>query len=416
MTVKTVSYQSTPAAPKAATIVSVMTADRCQTLAQIANWLTTTTQYNKLSIIMTPKPMQTSQDSQTLMPETDTQHDRTEPSLSKARFTVDSLIDAQVAFMQHWLHQQAEPLAMQAWQWFGTQPLSKYIQRDSLQHLVNEWILTHPMSTVMRQDIRDILHTIIYHPVNDNVPLSELIDDTQIDTLASYIGSHEQQRNALIHTLIGNETFADLLTQTLYHAINDFMETTLDKAGGVGKLMKLGRSSFEKATNRNLDEKLQTYLHRNIKDLTRRAETNAQEHLSNAEVARLLVMGWSRIKDQPISEIQTYLSDKPGNSSIEHIETSIQQSYNRLRLSPYLHSLVSASIDTWYANHQSDTIATLASGLHIDDEVMRRCSTTLLPIIHDALDTPWLSAHIREMLQAFYAQPSIQDGLALNQD
>jgi hypothetical protein len=345
---------------------------------------------------MTSKPMQTSKDSQNL--------------------TIDSLIDAQVDFMQKWLHQQAEPLAMEAWQWFGAQPLSKYIKRDHLQHLINDWLLDQPMTDVMRTDIRDILHTIIYHPVNDNVPLSELVDDIQVETLANYIGSHEQQRNVLIHTLVGNETFADLLTQTLYHAINDFMESTLDKAGGVGKLMKLGRSSFEKATNRNLDEKLQTYLHRNIKDLTRKAEANAQEHLSNEEVGRLLIMGWARIKDQPISELQTYLNDEPGNSSIDHVEASIQQSYNRLRLSPYLHSLVSASIDTWYANHQSDTMATIAASLNIDEEAMKQCSTALLPILYDAIETPWLTAHIREMLQAFYMQTAIKEGLALNQN
>ncbi|WP_227669641.1 hypothetical protein [Psychrobacter sp. NG254] len=335
---------------------------------------------------------------------------------STRRFTIDSLIDAQVGFMQRWLHEQAEPLAMEAWQWFGVQPFSKYISREHLQHLMKDWLLNQSMTEVMRTDIRDILHTLIYHPVNDNVPLSELVDDTQVKTLANYIGSHEQQRNILIHTLVGNETFADLLTQTLHHAINDFMESTLDKAGGVGKLMKLGRSSFEKATNRNLDEKLQTYLHRNIKDLTRKAEANAQAHLSNEEVARLMVMGWDRIKDQPISELQTYLSDEPGNSSIDHIEASIQQSYNRLRVSPYLHSLVEASIDTWYANHQSDTMATIAASLHIDEAAMKQCSTALLPIVYDVIETPWLTVHIREMLEAFYAQPSIQEGLALNHD
>ena len=363
---------------------------------------------------MTSKPMQMSQEQQNKMPNADA--NSADASWLNAPLTIERLIDAQVEFMQQWLHKHAEPLAIEAWQWFGTQPLSKYITCDSLQHLVNDWLLNQPMTEAMRADIRDILHTVIYHPVNDNVPLSELVDDTQVETLANYIGSHEQQRNILIHTLIGNDTFADLLTQTLYHAINDFMETTLDKAGGVGKLMKLGRSSFEKATNKNLDEKLQTYLHRNIKDLTHRAEANAQAHLSNEEVARLLTMGWARIKDQPISELQTYLNDEPDNSSIDHIEASIQQSYNRLRLSPYLHSLVSASIDTWYANHESDTMATIAASLHIDEDAMSRCSIALLPIVYDAIETPWLTAHIREMLVAFYAQPAIKQGLARGHD
>ncbi|WP_299186898.1 hypothetical protein [uncultured Psychrobacter sp.] len=363
---------------------------------------------------MTSKPMQTSKDNSILKTQTATSHMQvtdTQPhdNVSDTSLTIERLIEAQVAFTQQWLQQQAEPLALEAWQWLGAQPLHKYISADDLQHLINDWLLSQPMSDVMRTDIRDILHTIIYHPINDNVPLSELVDDHQIETLAHYVGRHDEQRNALIHTLIGNETFADLLTQTLYHAINDFMESTLDKAGGVGKLMKLGRSSFEKATNRNLDEKLQTYLHRNIKDLTQRAETNAQAHLSNEEVARLLITGWGRIKDQPISEMQTYLNDEADNSSIDHIEASIQQSYNRLRLSPYLRSLVSASVDTWYANHQSDTIAAVAASLYIDEQAMAQLSTAILPIVHDALESTWLTTHIYNMLQAFYAQPSIKD-------
>ncbi|ERL56001.1 hypothetical protein [Psychrobacter aquaticus] len=366
--------------------------------------------------------MQTSKDSQNQTPPVDTEHkadtenSHFQTNLVGTSLTIDSLIDAQVDFMQQWLRKQSEPLAIEAWQWFGEQPLNKYIRREHLQHLVNDWLLNQPISEAMRTDIRDILHTVIYHPVNDNVPLSELVDDTQVETLANYVGSHDEQRNVLIHTLIGNETFADLLTQTLYHAINDFMETTLDKAGGVGKLMKLGRSSFEKATNRNLDEKLQAYLHRNIRDLARRAETNAQEHLSNEEVARLLVTGWARIKDQPVSHLQTYLRDEPDNSSIDHIEASIQQSYNRLRMSPYLHSLVAASIDTWYDNHQADTIASIAASLYIDEQAMTQFSTVLLPIIYDALESPWFTAHIRDMLQAFYNQPNIKESLVLNNE
>ena len=381
--------------------------------------LTTTPQYNKLSITMTSKPMQTSKDNENLNNQTAAPHAATSASdagATSSNLTIGRLIEAQVAFMQQWLRSQAEPLSMEAWQWFGEQPLSKYISSDDLQHLMNDWLLNQPLSEIVRSDIRDILHTVIYHPVNDNVPLSELVDDTQVEILANYVGSHEQQRNILIHTLVGNETFADLLTQTLYHAINDFMESTLDKAGAAGKLMKLGRSSFEKATNKNLDEKLQTYLHRNIKDLTRRAEANAQEHLSNEEVARLLVTGWGRIKDQPMSEIQTYLRDEPNDSSIEHIEANIQQSYNRLRLSPYLHSIVAASVDTWYKNHESDTIADVAASLNIDEQAIAKLSTTLLPIVTDILESPWLTTHITDMLQAFYTQPDIKQGLIFSND
>lgn len=387
--------------------------------------LTTTYQYNKLSITMTSKPMQPTKDiqkfdSHTAFAAIDSEVSKKSAEKNKSvadgapliDVTINGLVEAQVSFMQQWLRSQAAPLVMDAWQWLGTQPMQQYISCEDLQHVLNDWLLTQPMSELMRADIRDILHTLIYHPINDDVPLSELIDDSQIDTLADYIGSHEQQRNILIHSLIGNDTFADLLTQTLYHAINDFMETTLDKAGGVGKLMKLGRSSFEKATNRNLDDKLQAYLHRNIKDLTRRAEVNAQEHLSNEEVARLLITGWARLKDEPVSQLQAYLSDEPDNNSLELIEANVQQSYNRLRISPYLRSLVRASIETWYDNHQSDTFAQLATGLYIDEQAIATLSTALLPFAYDAIDSEPFTNHIRTMLHAFYAQPDIQQTVA----
>lgn len=70
----------------------------------------------------------------------------------------------------------AEPLANEAWQWLGAQPLSQYVRVEDLQRLINDWLLSQPMSEVMRADIRAILHTLIYHPANDTVPfLSSLM-------------------------------------------------------------------------------------------------------------------------------------------------------------------------------------------------------------------------------------------------
>lgn len=330
--------------------------------------------------------------------------------------SLDELIEAQTLFIQHWLRSQAQPLTLQAWHWFSQQPMQQYVSCNDLKQLINDWLLSEPMHEVVRADIRDILQTIIYHPINDTMQLSELIDDAQFATLASYIASHEQQRSALIHTLIGNDTFADLMTQMLYHAISGFMESTLDKAGGVGKLMKLGRSSFEKATNNTLEEKLQSYLNRNIKDLARRAESNAQQHLSDEEVTHLLITGWGRIKAQPISQIQTYLNDDPDDGSIHHIEASVQHTYNRLRVTPYLHRLIAAAVDTWYATHQFDTVATLAAGLYIDDTAIAKLSDVLLPIAYDAFDSDWVSDDIRNMLTAFYKQPHIIEGIRFKDD
>ena len=360
---------------------------------------------------------------------------------------ITPMIESQVAFIQQWLSSSAhqQRLSMTFWQWFGSQPLSQYLCADDITRVINDWLLTMTMSETMRQDIRAILHTIVFHPANNNVPISELIDESQVTALAQYIASHESQRSTLIHTLIGNDAFTDMLTQTLYHAIDDFMNSTLDKVGGVGKLMKFGRHSFEKATNNNLDDKLQAYLHRNIRDLSHKAESSAQAHLTNDEVAKLIEMGWARIKDLPISTVQHYLyndSDQtnivdgnlegtnnikgadlendrmdthskatPTNTTLNQLEAGLQTSYNRLRISPYIHTLVSAGTQAWFDQHSGDSIADIASSLHIDDAAITALLPTLGLLFNDIAKSPWLENELRQLLQEFYALPDIQTHL-----
>lgn len=346
-------------------------------------------QYNKLLMMMTSKHLQIG------------------VSCAQPFQLQSALIDAQAQFIQSWLTDHCQQSLVEAADWLYQQPLNRYLSKEDVQRLTKDWLLNYPLSDMIRGDLRAILQAVIYHPINDETPLSNLIDDEQIDDLAHYISRHDDQRAALIHALIGNDTFADLLTKTLYHAINDFMENTLDKAGGVGKLMKMGRSSFERATNKNLDDKLQGYLHRNIKELSLRAEANANTHLSNEEVKRLVIKGWSRVKDAPASTLQQYL-DQDSNNSIDLLESQFSQSFDRLRQSAYLQALFSAAAATWYDRHSLQSLGDIAQGLNIKEAATAEIARFLAPLIKDALAQPWFLENLKQMLSEFYQQPQIQ--------
>lgn len=360
------------------------------------------------------------------------------------RAIMTPLIEAQIVFMQQWLTSPAyqQQLGIAFWRWLGAQPLARYVSAAQLISVGNDWALAQSMSETMRGDIRALLQTLVYHPINDEVLIAELIDDTQVSALAQYVASHESQRSSLIHALIGNDTFTDMLTQTLYHAINDFMESTLDKAGGVGKLMKFGRSSFERATSNNLDDKLQGYLNRNIKKLSHQAESSAKAHLSNAEVAKLIEMSWASIKTAPISTLQQYLDDgsltgvgsnsengansqvdnqaiiarettnkTPENTTLNRLEDGLQDSYNRLRQSSYAKTLLSVGIETWHQRHEDDSLATLAASLNIQEDTVAALLPNLDTFISDIMQSTWFTEMLRQLLTAFYAQPDIQQHL-----
>lgn len=372
----------------------------------------------------------------------------------------DALIASQLAFIRQWLksaeHQQQFATAFCSW--LGEQPVAAFCSAELIQKLVHESYLAHPFTPQTLADIHDVAVAVITHPSNDTAVLGDLFTDAQINELAEYIGSHQTERHALIHVMLGNQSFADLLTKILHHAINDFTDSSLDKAGGVGKLMKLGRSQFEKATNQNLDGKLQYYLQRNIPQLVQRTEHSAQNHLTNAEVTRLIQQAWQGIKNYPISNIQAYLTadnvlsssneqtnvninessnlpiDTHNNNGSSHIgkdnnntytnsrvDYAIQQlntSHDHLRQLPYIHKLVDTGIQVWFDNHSSQTLSNLAQQWHIKEhiqaDILTHSHPLLASLIDDIVESDWFTTLTHELLTAFYAQATIKQLLSNN--
>lgn len=367
---------------------------------------------------------------------------------------IDTLIGAQLAFIQQWLknaeHQQQFVTAL--CDWLDEQPVATFCSVKLIQQVVHESLLAHPLTPETLADIHDVAVAIITHPSNETVLLGDLFTDAQINELAEYIGSHQTERHALIHVMLGNQSFADLLTKILYHAINDFTDSSLDKAGGVGKLMKMGRSQFEKATNQNLDGKLQYYLQRNIPHLVQRTEQSAQNHLTNAEVTRLIQQAWQGSKGYPISKIQAYLTadNSPkeihaknqnthanmqidtdnqsyhsidnGNNNIytnSRVDYAIQQlntSHNHLRQLEYIHKLVDTGIQVWFDKHSSQTLSNLAQQWHIKEhikaDILTHSQHLLASLIDDIVESDWFTTLTNELLTAFYSQTTIKQLLS----
>ncbi|PIE47630.1 MAG: hypothetical protein CSA42_02360 [Gammaproteobacteria bacterium] len=318
----------------------------------------------------------------------------------------NQLIDAQVLFVQQWLKnvQNQQQLSLQFLNWLGQKPLRRYLTPKQANEFISKWWLEYSLNPAMLKDMQKVLEVLVYHPVHADTKLGMLLDDKQVHKLITHIASHRNQRNALIHAMLGHQAFADMLTKTLSHAMDDFIETTLKKAGGVGKLMKMGRDQFERVTQNNLDEKLQSYLYNNISKLAKRTEHIAQNHLTDDEVARLLQTGWQNIKNEPISSLQSYLTEK----SVDHLIDSLNTSYEGLRQADCLKVLIQAAIDAWFNKRGDHTLAELARICHIDQLGLHTALPMLQPLLNDIADSDWLVATLQEVIGKFYQQRDIQ--------
>lgn len=295
------------------------------------------------------------------------------------------------------------PASKGFWQWYKSAPLNQVLSVQQL-HILAEDILAKASSEELRSDVRMISEAVIAHPINDNTQLKDLIDSKQVADFARYIGKQKAQREALIHEVIGNQGFAAMLSQTLSHAITDYLDNNIGKVAGVGKLVKFGKGALEKATNAKLDEGLNTYLNKNISNITRKTESIAKKHLDDARIEKIILDGWQRAQNKKVSEIQRLTDD----DSITHAESLVHDGYNHIRQSTFLQTQVKDAVSLWYEAHQEQSVGEVAAILSItDDDVVKFTQDVITPALAFIAQSEWLEDVLNHELDVFYNQPTV---------
>jgi len=151
--------------------------------------------------------------------------------------------------------------------WLSQQALSSLVPLERIQQLAQQYALDLPLTDRLRDDVVSIIQNALDHPANQTTTLSEIIPAESVETVARYLSGQKQHRETLIHEVFSNPAYAKMLSQTISHAITDYMENNAiaKKMPGMGSLMKLGKSALESATNSNFDQALQQYLNKNIR-------------------------------------------------------------------------------------------------------------------------------------------------------
>lgn len=300
-----------------------------------------------------------------------------------------------------WLTQ----VSQQFWAWLCEQPLEQRLSADNLLYFANQQVLSQSVNQGLRQDIRLISQAVIDHPINTTTKLADLIADTQVHDVAKYIANQDKQRNALIHEVIGNPNFAAMLSQTISHAMTDFMDNNLGKIAGVGKLVKFGKGALEKATNATIDDSLNNYLNKNISHLTAKTETIAQRHLNNQRMQAIIENSWQRVKNKPVAEVKKYLY----SDSVQYSESIINQSYDNVRSSEFIRTQVTDAIKLWYTTHRQDKLGDIFTQLNIDStSVQTTINDILVPLMADLSQSNWFAQQIDAFLTPFYTSTAVK--------
>lgn len=290
-------------------------------------------------------------------------------------------------------------------------PVSKLVTLESLQSIAQQYILDRPLQAHLVEQIVSQVKFAIHHPKNSETTLELLVPQDVVDNLARYLSSQKEHREALIHRIFSNPTYAQMLSQTISHAITDYMDNNVltKKVPGVGGLMKLGKSVIEKATDSNLDDALKNYLSKNINNIIAVSEKMANRHLNDQQVHQLIIQGWKSIRKKPVSIIQQYVNDD-GINEATLIST---RTWDVVRKNPYVQAQVMDGIAHWYNTQQDTPLSTLLADIHLDKAMIEQEIRKLaMPVIQLLIDNGYIKARVEALLRQFYESDAVTAILA----
>ncbi len=279
--------------------------------------------------------------------------------------------------------------------------IEQLISQEHLQALISTQALNYPLQAHFTDQVVAQIQFALKHESNQHIKVADLVPEDSVEIVAQYLSSQKNHREAFIHRIFSNPAYAQMLSQTISHAINDYMANNMiaKKMPGMGSLMKMGKNVLERATDSNLDSALQGYLNKNINNLIAVSEKMANKHLNDQQVYQLIQQGWQSIAKQPVSSINNYVSGDGIRSGAQVVSNT----WDSLRSSDYIATQVKDGINHWYSNNKQHTLGKILRDLNVDAALIEQeIKLAVMPVIKQLIDDGYAAKPIENQLRAFY--------------
>ncbi len=284
--------------------------------------------------------------------------------------------------------------------------IEQLISQEHLQALVSTQVLDYPLQAHFTDQVVAQIQFALSHDSNQQMNVANLIPEESVEIVAQYLSSQKNHREAFIHRIFSNPAYAQMLSQTISHAINDYMENNMiaKKMPGMGSLMKMGKNVLERATDSNLDSALQGYLSKNINNLIGVSEKMANKHLNDQQVYQLIKQGWQTIAQQPVSNINHYVSPE----GISNGAQVISRTWDSLRSTDYIATQVKDGITHWYSNNKQHTLGKILRDLNVDAALIEQeLKLAVMPVIGQLIADGYLAKRVESLLREFYESSEV---------
>lgn len=326
------------------------------------------------------------------------------------------LLDAHVAFLLTELQGEAldKNIADETaiiYRWVSEQPLSSLAPKERIKGIAERFLEEAAISEATKAYAESLYNAVLDHIAAEDIEIDDLISEETWNRLVEKVVEQKELRNEIIHRLVSNKFYGEMLSEILYNSIKSFMQQsgpTSDR--GVGGLFNVGKGLLGAALSGmedTIDRNVKKFLSENINKTIRDSEKIIQSRLTDANIRKAAGKVWDVLDDMnfkiiadKVKKYSTQGKEKPGDL--------IAAVMHDVRDSTALRQIGTVVIDHFYSTYGDQPLKTVMVNLHIsEDKVVREVNLAAQDIVGRMVSTGFLEERLRAQLARFYSSEEV---------
>ncbi len=292
-----------------------------------------------------------------------------------------------------------------AWEWGATVSLNDIVDRELLINTIIRLVSTAPFNQELRAIVVKSVITGIQSEFNDGATVQSLVPKKEYDKAISHYAKFEKVRVDVIRMVLESPIYSELITDVLYHGIKDYITTenaVVKKMPGVGKLMKAGAKSLNKAMptlESAAEGTIKKFITGNLRSSVELSEKILNNALSEDNIKTIADHFWTTISEKDFSKFQHYVTDADIDSTIALGDDL----WSEMRKADYLQNMIRGIVEHILDENGDKKLAQLVDDIGYTQDYLSQELKQILPgaLGREAL---WklVEARVRATVADFY--------------
>ena len=334
--------------------------------------------------------------------------------------TAQKLLDAHVAFFVEKLSgkQIKKTVGDEAkiiYKWVAAQHLSDIFTQDRVKDFLKRQLDEAVITDSTKAYAESLLEAVLDDIAKNNIDIGDVISKDTWDRIVDKAIQQKELRNELVHRLISNKAYGEMLSEIIYNSIKSFMQqnpfggNNSDK--GLGGLFNVGKSLLGSALSGvedSIDKNVKKFLSDNINKTLRDSEKIIQARLTDENLKRIADKAWNRLDRLNFKEIAQKAkkySSSGKDSTSELVSTVLLEAKD----SKAFTHIADFILNHFYETYGDQPIKVLLDGLDITEKKVARESVHIAEdILNQMNKTGFLEERVREHLKEFYESKDVE--------